>query len=140
MAYTEVRYSPQLLAGEPEGLSATAVVDAVTAGLRRGCEKHDVWVNQILCCIALNYEWSPEVADIAIARHGKAPCGVVGIDIAAGEQHFEEAIEKKTANRHGASIARAREAGLGVTIHAGETGGVEHIRQALAAPLCATVG
>ena len=138
-----MRYSPQLLAGPPEDLSAAAVVDAVTAGLRRGCEKHGVWVNQILCCIALNYEWSPEVADIAIARFddgsGGATCGVVGIDIAAGEQHFEEAIEKKAPNRHGESIARAREAGLGVTIHAGETGGVEHIRQALAAPLCATV-
>ena len=139
VAYTEVRYSPHILAGAPEGLSAAAVVDAVTAGLRKGCDKHGIWVNQILCCMSLEYDWSPEVADIAIARHRDSPCAVVGIDIAAGEQHFEEAIKKKAPNMHGEAIARARTAGLGVTIHAGETGGVEHIRQALAEPLCATV-
>ena len=54
--YTEVRYSPHLLA-EGGSFSGTEKVDprpviaAVTRGLRAGCEACGVTVNQILCCI-----------------------------------------------------------------------------------------
>jgi adenosine deaminase len=69
--YTEVRYSPHLLAdggllvggadrviSESEKESADAIVAAVTAGLRRGEEQFGVTVNQILCCLAFRPDWA----------------------------------------------------------------------------------
>lgn len=116
--YTEVRYSPHLLAENDSSLSsssdnsssttltdADAVVDAITKGLRRGEKEFDcsennkcsvtgkqkrVKVNQILCCITWRPDWAEDVVRIANERKDDYPCSVVGIDIAAGEEHFDE--------------------------------------------------
>ena len=89
--YTEVRYSPHLLA-EGGSFSGTEKVDprpviaAVTRGLRAGCEACGVTVNQILCCITWRPDWAEEVVDLASElKDSPGICKVVGVDIAAGE-------------------------------------------------------
>ena len=47
-------------------------------------------VNQILCCIAWRPDWAFEVIDLADERRNSSPCAVVGVDIAAGEEHFDK--------------------------------------------------
>eukprot|EP00966_Prymnesium_polylepis_P078499 1819657-Prymnesium_polylepis.1 len=93
--YTEVRYSPHILtrnatyghleAAEDGRPSCTArdVVDAVTAGLRRGCAEHaGTDVRQILCMIDGRPEFCSDLVEIAAERAVTAdgPCGIVGVD------------------------------------------------------------
>ena len=74
VVYTEVRYSPQLLtaqgshgSGQSVSLEDSAeVVAAVTRGLRSGCEKHGVIVNQILCMISHRPDWASDTVELAI--------------------------------------------------------------------------
>ena len=69
----------------------------------RGCEKWQrtvfssisyfvclYQVNQILCCIAWRPDWANEVIDLAYERRENKPCAIVGVDIAAGEEHFDK--------------------------------------------------
>lgn len=129
--YTEVRYSPHLLAyggsmtpnSMEEGLvDARSVVDAVTRGLRAGERKcnYRVRVNQILCCITWRPDFAEDVVDICIERRNDAPCGIVGIDIAAGEEHFESEDFAHLHLPHVNALTRANQMGLNITIHAGE--------------------
>jgi len=130
--YTEVRYSPHLLAyggsmspsmKDGAGLvDARSVVDAVTRGLRAGERKcnYSVRVNQILCCITWRPDFAEDVVDICIERRNDAPCAIVGIDIAAGEEHFDSEDFAHLHLPHVNALARANQMGLNITIHAGE--------------------
>ena len=95
VVYSEVRYSPHVLAegstlGGTESCFPGPVVDAVTRGLRRGEKEYGIIINQILCCIAWRPDWAREIVDLAHERKNNTPCAVVGIDIAAGEEHFDK--------------------------------------------------
>lgn len=123
--YTEVRYSPNLLAKNPEDAHA-----AITRGLRRGCEEFKVIVNQILCAINFSPAWSGDVVDIANAHRNSYPCAVVGVDVAAGEDHFSRESPHHTG--HYEMCQKAKELGINLSIHAGETpGSAEHVRFAI---------
>lgn len=118
--YTEVRYSPHLLASggsfdSCEKVDADPVVDVVTKGLRRGEKGFGVKVNQILCCLSMKPEWSNDIVRIASQRCKDKPCAVVGIDIAAGEDHFDN-INRNT-NLHVEAFKKAKELDLAITIH-----------------------
>ena len=47
-------------------------------------------VNQIMCCIAWRPDWADDVIRIAHDRRNDTPCAIVGVDIAAGEEHFDK--------------------------------------------------
>ncbi len=47
-------------------------------------------MNQILCCIAWRPDWADDVIDLANDMKNNFPCAVVGVDIAAGEEHFDK--------------------------------------------------
>ncbi|GFH59898.1 adenosine deaminase [Chaetoceros tenuissimus] len=134
--YTEVRYSPHLLAeggdiGGSGKVDPRPVVDAVTRGLREGEKLYGVKVNQILCCINWKPDWADDVVDIAHERKDDFPCSIVGIDIAAGEEHFDEDNFSELHNPHNKAFQRAQELGLNVTIHAGEVGDSKFVRKAV---------
>jgi len=117
--YTEVRYSPHLLANDPHKAH-----QAITKGLRRGCiELSTVGevciVNQILCGIDFQPEWSADVIDMAHKLRQDFPCAVVGVDIAAGESHFVP--DSPFHDAHLDMCRKAGELGIPVTLHAGET-------------------
>lgn len=160
VVYTEVRYNPHLLSsegsidvsatsasgenepapGSTEKVGPVAVVEAVTRGLRRGSLQNDVTVNQILCCIQWRPDWAREVVDIAAARSQDWPCAVVGVDIAAGEEHFDGAGYPALHQPHLTAMQRAKELGLNVTLHAGEDTRAANIRAAVDAYGASRVG
>jgi adenosine deaminase len=90
-------------------------------GLRRGCRQFvNLTVNQILCGITWRPEWAASTLDMATNHQYDFPCAVVGVDIAAGEEHFD-AINYP--DLHGPFFAMAQEAkkrNMPLTLHAGE--------------------
>ena len=140
--YTEVRYSPHFLAtastGTQTGIlggAAKAVVSAVTKGLRRGCKETGVMVNQILCCINWRPEWADETVELAhefsMENTHNGACRVVGVDIAAGEEHFDSVAFPALHEPHLKAMIKAKKLGLPITLHAGENADPENIRKAV---------
>jgi adenosine deaminase len=152
--YTEVRYSPHILtrgaafefsqSGERTASlvsddEAFQVVEAVTRGLRRGCAEHPgTEVAQILCFIDGKPQWCDTLTRIASAAyapdsHEKLPqCPVVAVDVAAGEAHFAD-VGGLNGKAHREAMCLCRQAGLGLTNHAGESGPTAHVAAAASA-------
>ena len=153
--YTEVRYSPQVLtlpspidpgvcsscSSEPLPTLAEdskAVVAAVTRGLRRGCEHHPgIEINQILCFMDSRPHWASSLADLAMGEGRMASlCRIVAVDVAAGEAHFAEhakpaAGELRNGFTHRSFMCKCGASGLGVTVHAGESGPTANVEAAM---------
>jgi adenosine deaminase len=101
----EFRIAPLLF--EPYGLSGDAVVDALLAGLSRSV----LPTGLIVCAMRhLPVEQTLRAARLAATYRGR---GVVGFDLAGAERGHPP-------TEHRAAIDVAREAGLGLTLHAGE--------------------
>jgi adenosine deaminase len=102
----EFRMAPLLL--EPHGMRPEAVVEAILAGLA----KSRLRCGLIVCGMRTeNPADSIRAARLAIAYRDR---GVVGFDLAGAERYFPPSL-------HAQSMALAREAGLGLTCHAGES-------------------
>jgi adenosine deaminase len=159
--YSEVRFSPHLLCSSDESnaalpkLTPREVLEAVAGGLREGCAEHGVHVNIILCCICFRPDWSADLATLAIARHREQEAeeggavsweghvrrcdardaqfsgNVVGVDVAAGEEHFFPDKFPELHKAHVEAMRRCKEAGLGVTVHAGEVTSGSEVRSAV---------
>jgi adenosine deaminase len=111
----EFRMAPLLL--EEHGMSGEAVVEAVLAGLARSA----------LACGLIVCGMRPEppervrrAAEIAVRYRDQ---GVIGFDLAGAELGYSAAV-------HADSFALARDAGLGLTCHAGEAGGGDYVMEA----------
>ncbi|HEY9065139.1 MAG TPA: adenosine deaminase [Burkholderiaceae bacterium] len=101
----EFRMAPLLL--EPYGLSGEAVVEALVAGLRRSA----LPCGLIVCAMRTEAPHDTlRAADLA-ARYKDR--GVIGFDLAGAELGHPAGV-------HASAFARARDAGLGITCHAGE--------------------
>jgi len=143
--YTEVRYSPHVLAKgatyamPPAGSMCPAdpvpIVDAVTRGLIRGENDFGVKVNQILCCIAWRPDWAEAVIQLAHERRSTTDsaqqCAIVGVDIAAGEEHFDVENFPHLHYPHKSAFQLAQELDLNITLHAGEFGDATFIHRAI---------
>jgi adenosine deaminase len=92
--------------------SAREVVHAVTRGLRRGCADFDIIVNQIICAINWRPDWAWDVLALALELRNEQTCGVVGIDIAAGEEHFDRHNFPRLHQPHFDMMQRAQALGL----------------------------
>ena len=102
----EFRMAPLLL--EPFGMPGEAVVEALVAGLRRSALPSGL----VVCAMRTDPpEQTLRAGALAAAYGGR---GVVGFDLAGAERGFPP-------GPHAAAFARAREAGLGITCHAGES-------------------
>lgn len=118
--WVEARFCPALCTRE--GLAADQVIDAALAGLRRAEREHPIRAALIVC--ALRSEpgvASCEMAELAVAYAGR---GVCGFDLAGAEAGHPVL-------QHVDAFDRAAEAGLPITIHAGEAYGPDSIRQAI---------
>jgi adenosine deaminase len=134
--YTECRYSPHLLAkgGSLSGsdpVDALPVLEAVTRGLRRGSQEFGIVVNQILCCITWRPDWAENTINLASSRKNDYPCAVVGVDIAAGEEHFDKNMHPQLHVPHLEAMRKAQILNLNVTMHAGEIGSGENVKFAI---------
>ena len=123
VVYAELRWAPEL--HQRNGLSLTDAVGAVWAGIESGVASaaasgRSIVVRHILTAMRES-DRSLEIADLAIAERER---GVVGFDIAGLEEGYPPTL-------HQAALNRAREAGLPITIHAGEGFGLPSIEQAI---------
>lgn len=114
--YAEVRFAPEL--STAGGLSITDVLEAIAAGFAAG--PATITLRTLVCAMRQEQRSAEVFEAAAAARH----LGVVGIDLAGPEAGFP-------ASAHAAAIQRAREAGLHVTLHAGEADGPSSIADAL---------
>ena len=93
------------------------IIHAAVRGLNQASLEYGVEAGLILC---LAREFSPEVNEVIVNKAIKyAPFGVVGIDVAGTETQTLELNDQVSI--YAEYFARARAAGLGTTIHTGET-------------------
>jgi len=118
--YIELRFSPWFMA-EPHGLDAAGVVEAVADGVVAG-ERDSGVRAQIIGILSRTYdaETCHHELDALLAHRDH----LVAIDLAGDEQKFP-------AERFVEHFRRAREAGLQVTVHAGEVAGPRSVWAAI---------
>jgi len=118
--YIEIRFGPLL--HTEEGLSPRDVVQAAVAGCERAREAFGIEAFLLLTALRNeSTERSMEVAQLAAQFRGK---GVVGFDLAGPERGFPPTT-------HRAAVELAHDAGVPVTLHAGEGCCPEHIKEAI---------
>jgi adenosine deaminase len=112
----ELRFNPMKrnLDGERD---LDHIIHAALRGMDRACLEYGVKAGLIFC---LAREFSVELNEIILKKAIKyRHRGVVGIDLAGPEQHTLELSAEVDAYRD--LFSRARAAGLGTTVHTGET-------------------
>lgn len=119
--YLELRFSPQALANE-RGFALAEVTDWVIEATRKASAEYAIQVNLIITLLRHeSVQVAEQVAQIATDRQKQ---GIVGLDLAGDEVHF--------APEPFAGIFReARQAGLNITVHAGEWAGANSVRRAI---------
>ncbi|MCB2224665.1 MAG: adenosine deaminase [Actinobacteria bacterium] len=120
VVYAEIRFAPSL--HTREGMSRSEVIAAVLAGLAEG-EAATGLPARVIVDAMRHAADSSEVAATAAEFAGR---GVVGFDLAGPEAGYP-------AVAHAEALRLATEAGLHLTIHAGEAAGPESIADALSA-------
>ncbi len=117
----ELRFTPAALANAGE-FTLEQVVDWVLSAVISASQDFGV---EVVCVLSVNRHEpiaiAESVIDIAIDRDGE---GVAGVDLAGDEAGFAAEPFKP-------ALLRAKEAGLGITIHAGEWAGAENVREAI---------
>ena len=112
----ELRFNPMKrnLGGERD---LDYIIAAAIRGMDRACLAYGIRAGLIFCLAReFEYELNEIIVKKAEKYHGK---GVIGIDLAGPEQHKLEFGED--VDRYRELFARARKAGLGTTVHTGET-------------------
>jgi adenosine deaminase len=118
--YIEIRYSPVLHTQGDLPLEET--VEAPLRGVRQAETELGIRAGLIICGIRhLPPETSVQLAELAAAFKDR---GVVAFDLAGAEAG-------NPATDHAEAFRIAREANLGITVHAGEAAGAESIAEAL---------
>ncbi|RME36542.1 MAG: adenosine deaminase family protein [Thermoflexia bacterium] len=120
--YLELRFNPVALA-RSQRFPLADVVEWVCGVVERAQQALPITVRLIL---QIGRDELPPVAEeiLALALAYRSQ-GVVGLDLAGDEVNYP-------AHRLAPLFRRARQEGLGVTIHAGEAGGASNVRDALA--------
>lgn len=118
--YIEVRFAPHL--HTERGLTPSQAIGHVIAGLQRGERDFGVRAQTIAICMRHHSEaLNLEVIEAAAPYLGRGLCAV---DLAGDEAGFPPHLFRRV-------FARAAELGLPATIHAGEAGGPDNIREAI---------
>jgi len=118
--YFETRFAPALACNAKFTMEDAVV--AALEGLRRGQRDFKVRCGLILCCYrSVTVRQNTDTVKLA---HKYRDRGVVGIDLAGDELHFP-------ASPHAEAFALARKLEVPITIHAGEGGNAENIREAV---------
>ncbi len=117
VVYAEMRFAPEL--HTRDGLSPDEIVEAVVHGFDEGSS--DRIVVRTLVTAMRTGSASEEIARLAVRWSGR---GVVGYDLAGAEAGYP-------ASDHAAALAICRDAGVPLTLHAGEAFGPASIADAL---------
>ncbi len=115
----ELRFNPMKrnLGGERD---LDHIIHAAIRGMDRACLEYDCRAGIIFC---LDREFDPRLNGILVDKAIKYRSrGVIGIDLAGTEKSAVE-LRPQEVDRYREMYDRAREAGLGTTVHTGETHG-----------------
>jgi adenosine deaminase len=118
--YIELRFSPWFMA-ETHRLDPAAVVEAVVDGVAEGSRLTGVPVGLIGI---LSRTYGPEVAHQELEALLSCSDSLVALDLAGDEAGFPAELFRE-------HFHKAREAGLAVTVHAGEAAGPESVWSAI---------
>ena len=120
VCYLELRFTPVALS-RAQGFPLGEVMDWVIAGVQQAGE--GIMTRLI---VSINRHEPPRLAEQAIrlaVEHIRQ--GIVGIDVAGNESAHPQL------GAFAGMLREARQAGLGLTIHAGEWGGAENVAEAI---------
>lgn len=118
--YIEVRFAPML--STERGLSCREVIASVVDGLREGELEYGVFASAIVCAMRHHSpEQNMQMLEDAREFVGK---GVCALDLAGDESAFPTKLFREL-------FLQAREWGIPFTIHSGECGSVDNIREAI---------
>jgi adenosine deaminase len=121
LSYVEIRWGPLLHTAR--ALSVEDGIAAVCAGAADGAHRSGVVVR--LICTALRSHDPADNAQLARIAARFIDRGLTGFDLAGPEEAFPDPL------LHRPAFEAAREAGLAITVHAGEWGGAAQVRRAL---------
>lgn len=118
--YIELRFSPVFMA-ETHGLDPAEVVEAVIDGVESGCNKTGVDARLIgILSRSYGVERCAQELNALLPRRD----ALVAIDLAGDEERFPAELFTD-------HFRRVRDAGLGITVHAGEADGPHSVRAAI---------
>jgi adenosine deaminase len=121
--YLELRFTPVALS-RLEGFPMHDVIDWVITSAQAAAAQHGIKVNLIA---SVNRHESPELAEqVAWLAAENLPRGLVGLDLAGNEAEFK-------AEPFLGIFKEAQQAGLRLTVHAGEWGPSANVREAIEA-------
>jgi len=120
--YAEIRWGPALHVAR--GLDLRASIAAVVDGARSGMAATGIHVR--LISVALRSHPSAMSLAVALESARFIADGLTGFDLAGQEANFPDPLTHRDA------FDACRNAGLGITIHAGEWGGPAQVRRTLA--------
>ena len=118
--YLELRFSPLFMAG-PHALDPAEVTAAVVAGIQQGAEEAGIRSNPVGI---LSRTFGPKLAYQELDALLTQRDAIVGLDLAGDEANFPGELFVE-------HFQIAREAGWGITVHAGEADGPESVWQAI---------
>lgn len=118
--YIEVRFAPML--STERGLSCREVIASVVEGLKAGEQEYGVYASAIVCAMR-HHSLEQNMQMLTEARQfvGK---GVCALDLAGDESAFPTSLFREL-------FVQANEWGIPFTIHSGECGSVDNIREAI---------
>ena len=118
--YIEVRFAPML--STEQGLSCREVIASVVEGLKAGEREYRVFASAIVCAMR-HHSLEQNIQMLTEAREffGK---GVCALDLAGDESAFPTSLFRSL-------FIQAKEWGIPFTIHSGECGNVDNIREAI---------
>ena len=119
--YLELRFTPVALS-RAEGFPLHDVMDWVLTSAQEAAQKNNIKVGLLA---SVNRHESPELAEqVAWLAADHIKDGLIGIDLAGNEAEFESKPFHEI-------FREAKQAGLHVTIHAGEWGPADNVRDAI---------
>jgi adenosine deaminase len=121
VVYLELRFTPVAL-GRLQGYSAARVIDWVSRSAEKAAQQNGIMVRLIASVNRHEpVELAEEVARLAAERIDQ---NIVGLDLAGNEAQFP-------ALPFAGVLREARESGLRLSLHAGEWGGAQNVREAI---------
>lgn len=118
--YIEVRFAPML--SILKGLHCSEVIASVVEGLEEAGKQYDVFASAIVC--AMRHHSLEQNMEMLYAARKFVGKGVCALDLAGDESLFPTKLFRPL-------FEQARAWGIPFTIHSGECGSVENVREAI---------
>lgn len=118
--YIEVRFAPML--STAKGLTCREVIEGVVEGLHEAGSAYGVFASAIVC--AMRHHTLQQNMEMLTAAREFVGKGVCALDLAGDESAYPTSTFREL-------FIQAKEWGIPFTIHSGECGSVENVREAI---------